>query len=133
MTRQALPMWKQVFDAVDKRLSPTVNELAKRDDVASLIGLGLRGRAEVERTFERLSRRSLHLLNLPAGSDVNRLLEHIARVEREVRDLRHQLADRENADFLAALEANHAVAPRRPSSSARSTGAPTRARKQAAR
>ncbi len=36
---------------------------------------------------------------MPAGSDVNRLLEHITRLEREVRDLRNDLADRENASI----------------------------------
>jgi hypothetical protein len=99
------PVWKQLFDAVDQRVSPTINEFAKREEVASLAALGLRGRSEVHRAIERVSRRALHLLNLPAGSDVNRLLEHIARVEQEVRGLRQLLADRENADYLAALEA----------------------------
>jgi hypothetical protein len=35
----------------------------------------------------------LHALNLPAGSDINRLLTQIAYVEREVRDLRKVIAD----------------------------------------
>jgi phage host-nuclease inhibitor protein Gam len=35
----------------------------------------------------------LHLLNLPAGSDVNRLLVQIAALEREVRELRKRLED----------------------------------------
>ena len=83
------PLWKKVFDALDERLSPAINEMAQSEDAATLVALGRRGRSEFDRRMEQASRRTLHLLNLPAGSDVNRLLEHIARLEREVRDLRN--------------------------------------------
>jgi hypothetical protein len=101
------PVWKQLFDAVDERLSPTINEMARSEDAATLAALGRRGRGEFDRRMEQASRRVLHLLNLPAGSDVNRLLEHIARLEREVRDLRNLLTDRENAEYLASLAERH--------------------------
>ena len=104
------PLWKQLFDAVDGRLSPAIDELARSEDAAALAALGRRGRSELDRRLEQASRRTLHLLNLPAGSDVNRLLEHIARLEREVRDLRNLLADRENAEYLASLTARHEAA-----------------------
>ena len=97
------PLWKKVFDALDERLSPAINEMAQSEDAATLVALGRRGRSELDRRMEQASRRTLHLLNLPAGSDVNRLLEHIARLEREVRDLRNALTDRENAEYLASL------------------------------
>ena len=101
------PLWKKVFDALDERLSPAINEMAQSEDAATLVALGRRGRSEFDRRMEQASRRTLHLLNLPAGSDVNRLLEHIARLEREVRDLRNALTDRENAEYLASLAARH--------------------------
>jgi hypothetical protein len=101
------PLWKQLFDALDERVSPTINDLARSEDAAALAALGRRGRSELDRRMEQTSRRALHLLNLPAGSDVNRLLEHIARLEREVRDLRNLLTDRENAEYLATLAARH--------------------------
>jgi len=101
------PLWKKVFDALDERLSPAINEMAQSEDAATLVALGRRGRSELDRRMEQASRRTLHLLNLPAGSDVNRLLEHIARLEREVRDLRNALTDRENAEYLASLAARH--------------------------
>jgi len=101
------PLWKRVFDALDERVSPAINEMARSEDAATLVALGRRGRSELDRRMEQASRRTLHLLNLPAGSDVNRLLEHIARLEREVRDLRNALTDRENAEYLASLAARH--------------------------
>jgi hypothetical protein len=101
------PLWKQVFDAVDQRVGPVIDELAGSEELATAAALARRGRSEVERRLEQSSRRVLHLLNLPAGSDVNRLLEHIARLEREVGDLRDLLADHENASYLAELSARH--------------------------
>jgi hypothetical protein len=112
------PLWKQLFDALDERLSPTINEMARSEEAAQLAALARRGRSEFDRRVEQASRRALHMVNLPAGSDVNRLLEHIARLEREVRDLRNALTDRENADHLAMLAARHEAAKTAPKSRA---------------
>ena len=130
------PMWKQLFDALDSRLSPAINEMARSDEAAQLAALAQRGRSEFDRRVEQASRRALHMMNLPAGSDVNRLLEHIARLEREVRDLRNALADRENAEYLATLAERHeaktvapkarATKPRAPKSAASTPRTPTR-------
>ena len=70
------------------------------------------------------------------GFDMNRLLVHIARLEREVRDLRNQLADRENAEYLASLAARHdtkqaalpkAALPKAAKASGKQTGAAKKA------
>ncbi len=104
-------MWKQLFDAVEQRVGPSVNEFAKSDNAVTVAALAQRGRRELERRLERSSRRTLHLFNMPAGSDVNRLLEHITRLEREVRELRNDLADRENAEYLASLASRGTATP----------------------
>jgi hypothetical protein len=87
------PSWKRIFDTLDRTVGARVNELAQSEEVAALTVLGHRGRTGLAHFSERTSRRVLHALNLPAGSDVNRLLSHIASLEREVRDLRNELAD----------------------------------------
>jgi len=115
------PLWKQLFDALDQRLSPTIDALARSDDVATLIALGKRARSDLERRAEHLSRRALHSMNMPAGSDVNRLLVHIARLEREVRDLRKQFTAVDDATYLAALQSQRGV-----STSARPKSKPAR-------
>jgi hypothetical protein len=117
------PLWKQLFDAVDQRIGPSVNELAQSDQMAIAAALAVRGRRELEQRVERVSRRLLHALNLPAGSDVNRLLDHIAQLEREVRDLREQLSDRENVEFLAQLQLLHDAESWAPSKSSKSSKA----------
>jgi polyhydroxyalkanoate synthesis regulator phasin len=92
MTNQ-LPRWKRLFDTLDRTVGTRVNELAQSEEVAALTVLGHRSRTGLAHFTEHTSRRVLHALNLPAGSDVNRLLSHIASLEREVRDLRNELAD----------------------------------------
>lgn len=101
------PLWKQAFDAVDRRVGPSLNEAAQSEQMATAAALAVRSRREMQQRVEQVSRRMLHAFNLPAGSDINRLLDHIAQLEREVRDLREQLADRENMEFLAQLQALH--------------------------
>jgi hypothetical protein len=83
--------WKRLFDSVDRTVGSRLNSLAQSEDVATMAALGLRARTKVGQLSEQASRRVLHSLNLPAGSDVNRLLRHIALLEREVRDLRKEL------------------------------------------
>lgn len=57
-----------------------------------------RRQASMSRTAESVSRRCLHLLNLPAGSDVRRVREQLARMDRRLTRLSKELADREAAD-----------------------------------
>lgn len=105
MAERSLPSWKQVFDSVERRVGPRINELARSEEVAALAALNKRSQTELSRRLEQVSRRALHVMNLPAGSDMNRLLTHIAHLEREVRDLRKQVTDRNDAEFLASLSA----------------------------
>jgi polyhydroxyalkanoate synthesis regulator phasin len=83
--------WKRLFDTVDRTLGSRVNNLAQSEDVATMAALAHRAQTKVGQLGEQASRRILHSLNLPAGSDVNRLLRQIALLEREVRDLRKEL------------------------------------------
>lgn len=108
MAERSIPMWKQAFDKAYGTVAPTIDELAKSEDLAIVFALVTKSREEMRRRFRDTTRRGLHFLNLPAGTDVHRLLEHIARLEGEVRQLRTQLADRENAEFLAELIAGNA-------------------------
>jgi hypothetical protein len=83
--------WKRLFDSVDRTVGSRLNSLAQSEDVATLAALGHRAQTKVGQLSEQASRRVLHAFNLPAGSDVNRLLRQIALLEREVRDLRKEL------------------------------------------
>jgi hypothetical protein len=89
------PLWKQLFDAADRTLGTRLNDFVRGENFAIVAGLATRTRSELTARSERVSRQWLHVLNLPAGSDVNRLLAQIGRLEREVRDLRKQIEDQQ--------------------------------------
>ena len=87
------PPWKKLFDQLDSTIGSRVNDFVRGEDFATLVALAQRGQRELAARGERVTRRVLHSLNLPAGSDVNRLLAQIGNLEREVRELRKRLAD----------------------------------------
>ncbi|MEO5898827.1 MAG: hypothetical protein ABIR68_01685 [Ilumatobacteraceae bacterium] len=96
------PSWKQVFDAAERTIGTRINEFARSENAAILMGLATRASRELSTRTERVSRQVLHLANLPAGSDVNRLLAQIGKLEREVRALRNQFDDIESFEQLDA-------------------------------
>jgi hypothetical protein len=89
------PTWKKLFDRLDATVGTRVNEFVRSEDFATIIALVRRGQREVGSRGEQTTRRILHSLNLPAGSDVNRLMAQIGNLEREVRELRKRLVDAE--------------------------------------
>jgi hypothetical protein len=93
MAKPDAPLWKKLFDAADRTVGERVNEFARSENFAILAGLVARSRNELATRTERSSRQVLHWFNLPAGSDVNRLLAQIGLLEREVRELRKQIDD----------------------------------------
>jgi CRISPR/Cas system Type II protein with McrA/HNH and RuvC-like nuclease domain len=81
------PVWRQVFDAVDRRVSGPVEGATRSDTFGDALALGLRLQRRVQRGVERRSRRLLHLANLPTATDVRRLSEDVSALRREVREL----------------------------------------------
>ena len=59
--------------------------------------LWLRAVLKVERAVG-VSRRGLHLLNLPAGTDVRRVREQLSRLERRLDQLSYDVADLDEDD-----------------------------------
>lgn len=87
------PWWQRAVVGVQQRANPLLRRAVDQPDVAGLIGLAQSLRQEVQRVAEAPTRRLLHTANLPAASDVNRLLVQIASLEREVRELRKRVED----------------------------------------
>ena len=83
------PMWRQAVDTIDNAVACVVHA----ETFGLVVAVVHRAGRGVGSRVERASRQVLHALNLPAGSDVNRLLTQIAYVEREVRDLRKAITD----------------------------------------
>jgi hypothetical protein len=87
------PMWRSSFDVVERSLGSIIGRVTKSEALAVAVGLAQTVQRDVSRRAERASRRVLHLLNLPAGSDITRLLRQMGSVERQVRDLEKRLED----------------------------------------
>lgn len=85
--------WQHAVVGLQQRVNYVVRAALDREDVAAGVAVVQTLRAGVVRAGEAPTRRLLHLVNLPSGSDVTRLLLGLASLEREVRELRKLLED----------------------------------------
>ncbi|HSD11802.1 MAG TPA: hypothetical protein VLF14_12490 [Candidatus Binatia bacterium] len=81
------PLWRKAFDSVERTIAPGLESAVRSEGFADVATVAMRIRADVARGAERAMRRTLHFWNLPAGSDLKRLSEQVASVERRVREL----------------------------------------------
>ena len=81
------PLWRQAFDAVDRRVSGPVEAGARSDAFADVLTVGWRISRRMQQEIERRSRRVLHMANLPTATDVRRLSEQVSALQRELREL----------------------------------------------
>jgi hypothetical protein len=90
------PLWRRAFDAVEQNVSPQIEQMVKTEQFADVAAAMTKLQGQLQRRTERMMRRSWHFWNLPAGSDVKRMSEQLASLERRVRDLSKQLEDAKN-------------------------------------
>jgi hypothetical protein len=83
-----LPLWRRAVDALDQQVTPRLVAVIDTEAFAIAAGLARTVQHDIVKRAERGSRYVLHVLNLPAGSDINRLLTHMASLERQFREVR---------------------------------------------
>jgi ribosomal protein S15P/S13E len=81
------PLWRKAFDSVERTIAPGLESMVRSEEFADVATVAMRVRTDVAHGMERAMRRALHFWNLPAGSDVKRLSEQVASVERRLREL----------------------------------------------
>ncbi len=81
------PLWRQAFDAVDRRVSGPVESGARSDAFTDVLTVGWRISRRAQQEIERRTRRVLHMANLPTATDVRRLSEQVSALQRELREL----------------------------------------------
>ena len=86
-TRPPAPLWLRAVHRLERTIGEPLESALHSDTYFDLVTEMLRVRARTGRTLEGISRRMLHLLNLPAGSDIRRVREQLARVERHLATL----------------------------------------------
>lgn len=84
------PLWRRAFDAVDRRVAGPVEAGARSDLFSDMVAVGWRVSQRMQHEIERRSRRALHLANLPSATDVRRLSEQVAALQRELRELEEE-------------------------------------------
>jgi hypothetical protein len=95
-------MWRQAFDAAERRVTPHAEQLVRTPAFAIATALLGRSRATARGAARGLTARAWHLVNLPAGSDISRLRAQVGALDREVRRLTVQLeTERRRADLSA--------------------------------
>jgi hypothetical protein len=85
------PLWRQAFDAAERRVTPHADRLVRTPTFAVGAALVRRAQTLARSSAQGVTARAWHLLNLPAGSDVSRLRAQIGSLDREVRRLTVQL------------------------------------------
>lgn len=83
--------WRRAFDAVERNVSPRVEALVHSDEFAQMTAVVARARRLAGRRVSGVTARVWHLMNLPAGTDVQRLRMQVGALDREVRRLTLQL------------------------------------------
>ncbi len=85
------PLWRQAFDAVERRVTPRAEEFVRTETFAVGAALTRRAVTLARDTARGATTRFWHLIDLPAGTDVSRLRAQVGALDREVRRLTLQL------------------------------------------
>lgn len=85
------PLWRKAFDAVERPVGSRLETVVQTEEFASVLAFSTQAQAEARRRLERLTRRALHAVNIPAGSDIKRLHDQIAGLDRRLREVQDEL------------------------------------------
>jgi hypothetical protein len=86
------PIWLQVIHRLERAIGEPVESAVHSDAYFDVMAQMTRARSQLIGGVEGLSRRCLHLVNLPAGTDVRRVREQLARMERRLNALSEEIA-----------------------------------------
>jgi hypothetical protein len=93
-------LWKRVVSKADRLITPPSNAFVRTELFTDIVTTTTRLDQRVRRTLERRSRQTLHMLNLPAASDLRRVFTQLSALEARVRDLQEGL-DHERQETIS--------------------------------
>jgi hypothetical protein len=91
------PVWLTLVLRLERAVGGPVEAAVHSDVYFDVVAEVNRGARRVTDTMESVSRRALHLLNLPAGTDIRRVREQLARMDRRLLQLAKELEQLERA------------------------------------
>ncbi|MGX7730763.1 hypothetical protein ACWPOB_16020 [Rhodococcus sp. 2H158] len=90
------PVWRKPIDAADRVVAPRAEALVHSDVFATVTATIFGVRRAVGNGVNGVAARVWHLVNLPAGTDLQRLRQQIGALDRDVRRLSLQLEQRKD-------------------------------------
>jgi hypothetical protein len=94
---KGLPLWLKLVLRAERAVGGRVESAVHSDTYFDLVTELNRSKARLVGTVEGVSKRVLHLANLPAGTDIRRVREQLARMERRIVELSKELDEQRAA------------------------------------
>src|ERR1700747_1470163 len=88
---EGMPLWLKLVLRAERAVGTRVEHAVTSDPYFDLVALVNRRKASLTDSVEGVSKRILHLANLPAGTDIRRVREQLARMERRIVELSKEL------------------------------------------
>jgi hypothetical protein len=86
-------MWLRVVVRLERAIGRPIESAVRSDTYFDVVSTTTRIRRKAVGTAEGLSRRCLHMLNLPAGTDIRGMRQQLARMERRLNQLSEEVAE----------------------------------------
>ena len=87
------PLWLRAVLRLERAIGEPIESAVRSETYFDLLSTTTRVRRRVVGTAEGVSRRCLHLVNLPAGSDIRKMRQQLARMERQLNQLSHEVSE----------------------------------------
>ena len=91
------PLWLNVVLRLERAVGSRVEAAVHSDTYFDVVAELNRGTRRLTGAAESVSKRGLHLLNLPAGTDIRRVREQLARMDRRLLQIAKELEQLERA------------------------------------
>jgi hypothetical protein len=91
------PLWLRTVLKLERTIGQPVEAAVRSDTYFDLLSRTTRVRRKAGEVAEGVSRRCLHMLNLPAGTDIRRMRQQLARMERRLNQLSDEVAEIDEA------------------------------------
>lgn len=85
--------WREIYNEWESAVAPGLQQFAASDGFRDFMAASAKVSSAFAAEFERASRRWLHFWNLPAATDVRKLRQQVAAVDRELKGLKNLVFD----------------------------------------
>jgi hypothetical protein len=92
------PLWLKAITKLERVVGEPVEKVVRSDVYFDVVAEARRNHRRVAHAVEGVSKRCLHLFNLPAGTDIRRVREQLNRMERRLTEVTKELEDLQVAD-----------------------------------